>query len=120
MATLDDEARHERKAKRPWPTKSELSKRKPDLLDTEGRKYYMVDILNGDEERKDYVLNFMSDFKNPQAYWISLPKKVTIGGMPEQSTTVTFKVGMKMKVLGVSEMTDHKQRGTGLIVFAGG
>lgn len=116
--TKDDEARHERKAKRPWPAKAELSKRAVTLTDTEGRKYYKIDIRL-DSERDEYIKDFMSGFnRDSQAYWIALPAKTTLGGMPEQSMDVKFKDGKKMRVLGASEMTERKQRGTGIIVFA--
>jgi hypothetical protein len=121
----DEERRHERKAKYPWPNKSELSKRTPVLTDTEGRKYYMVDFLKEDksEFRVEFVKNVMQQHykKDAQGYWIMLPANTTLGGMPEQSTDVHFKVaGLKMTVLAVTEMVERKQRGTGFIVFRGG
>lgn len=119
--TKDDEARHTRQAKWPWPNKSELSKRTVAQIDTEGRKYYKLELKLDSEFRFDFVKNFMTEFykKEPQGYWIALPPKTSLlGGMPEQSTVVQFKSGIKMKVLGCTEIVERKQRGTGFIVLA--
>ncbi len=120
METKDDEKRHERKAIQPWPNKSELAKRDVAHVDTEGRKYYKIHIRL-DAERQDFVKNFMSGLnRDSQCYWIKLPPKTTLGGMPEQSKDITFKSlpDLKIRVLKVSEMTERKQRGTGIIVIA--
>lgn len=122
-AMAQEERKHESKAKQPWPTKAELSKYPAKALefkDSEDRHYYVAGNAEYDrEDRAEWVTEQMAGYPaGSVAYWVRLPVKTTMGGMPEESTKITVtNTRSEFIVLRVSEMTGRKQRGTGFVIL---
>jgi hypothetical protein len=119
MSAREEKRRFESKAKEPWPTKAQLSKRLSFMFeDTEGRRYYTLIPRYDSEELIAWSKEQESAFSNCIGFWVRLPKKTTMGGMPEQSNYVTaMNTDMKLLVLQSSVQKSLKQRGTGYVIL---
>lgn len=108
-----EERKHENKARRPWPTKAQLGKQSAKFVDKQDRSYYEITDIKEYEWIQELV---KSEGSTAQALWIRLPKKTTLGGMPESQTAIETTTGEKWVVRQCPAITGRKERGTGLVI----
>lgn len=125
-AAAAESAKKEDEAKRPWPTKAELSKCAVGYLDEEGRKYYSCSACT--KKVSQAANNFADeqmeglDKMKFEALWVALPPKTTLGGLPDETDELELvrsedKQVRKARVAIVSSgMTSRTARGTAFIV----